>query len=108
MFHICNNKYLVVSRSNKYSSIKLARIRGTIIEPGASEVIEATGAGEDDEADLGIAKDAELLGLLEQPSPALRERHLPARRVVDPLDLYLPSPHLLLPNSTDLERERES
>ena len=63
------------------------------------------GAGEDDESDLRVAKDGELLGLLEQPAPALREGHLPARCVVDPLDFYLPSPHLLL-HSTDLERER--
>jgi hypothetical protein len=63
-------------------------------KPGASEVIQAAGAGEDGEADLGIAKDGELLGLLEQPAAALGEGHLTARRAVDPLDLYLPSPHL--------------
>jgi hypothetical protein len=63
-------------------------------KPGAGGFIEAAGAGEDDESDLGIAKDGQLLGLLEQPAPALREGHLPVRRVLDPLDDYLPSPHL--------------
>ena len=56
--------------------------------------MEAAGAGEDDEADLGITEDTQLLGLLEDPVPALGESHLPARGVVDPTDHYLASPHL--------------
>ncbi|KAL6596246.1 hypothetical protein ACP70R_047610 [Stipagrostis hirtigluma subsp. patula] len=54
-------------------------------QPGTGEVIQAAGAGEDKEANLGVAKDGKLVGLLEQPTPPLRERHLPARRVFDPL-----------------------
>lgn len=56
--------------------------------------MEPAGAGEDDEADLRIAEDGELLGLLQQPAPPLREGHLPVRRVVDPPYHYLPPPHL--------------
>jgi hypothetical protein len=85
---------------------QVSKQRQTQMVPGVGEVIEAAGAGEDDESDLRVAKDGELLGLLEQPGPALREGHLPARRVFDPLDHYLPSPHLLL-HSTDLERDTD-
>jgi hypothetical protein len=77
-------------------------------KPGAGEFIEAAGAGEDDEADLGFAKDGELIGLLEQPTPTLRECHLPARRVLDPLDDCLPSSHLPHPSKQQRSRERKS
>ena len=54
---------------------------------------EFAGGGEDDEADLGVAEDGELLGLLEQPPPPFGEGHLPRRQVVDPPDRYpLPLP----------------
>jgi hypothetical protein len=62
--------------------------------PGARVLIEAAGAGEDHETNLGIAEDSELLGFLEDPVPPLREGHLPARRVVNPADHNLPPPHL--------------
>jgi hypothetical protein len=77
-------------------------------KPGAGEFIETAGAGEDDEADLGFAKDGELIGLLEQPTPTLRECHLPARRVLDPLDDCLPSSHLPHPSKQQRSRERKS
>jgi hypothetical protein len=56
--------------------------------PGASELGELAGGGEDDERDVGIAEHGELLRLLEQPPAALRERHLPRRRALYPP--YLP------------------
>jgi len=56
-------------------------------------VEEFAGGGEDDEADLGVAEDGELLGLLKQPPPPLGEGHLPRRQVVDPPYRYpLPLP----------------
>jgi hypothetical protein len=61
--------------------------------PGASELGELAGGGEDDERDVGIAEHGELLRLLEQPPAALRERHLPRRRALYPP--YLPR-HLSL------------
>lgn len=72
--------------------------------PGAGEIIELAGAGENDEANLGIAEDGELLCLLQEPVPPLRESHLTAGRVVDPTDHNLPSPHQQL-RFRDLERE---
>jgi len=62
--------------------------------PGARVLVEAAGAGENHEADLGIAEDSELLSLLEDPVPAFGEGHLPARGVVDPADHNLSPPHL--------------
>lgn len=54
---------------------------------------EFAGGGEDDKADLGVAEDGELLGLLEQAPPPLGEGHLPCRQVVDPPYRYpLPLP----------------
>ncbi|RRT39898.1 hypothetical protein B296_00035408 [Ensete ventricosum] len=81
-------------------------------EPGAGELVEAAGAGEDDQADLSVTKDGELLGLLQQPVPPLREGHLPAGGVVDPADHDLPSPHdprlyLLPSDATDQQEEQE-
>ena len=61
--------------------------------PVTSILVETATAGEDDQRDLGFAEDGKLIGLLEQPVPALAEGHLSARRVLDPLDLNLPPPH---------------
>ena len=68
---------------------------------GGGELVEAAGGGEDDEHDLGVAQHGELVGLLEQPAPALGEAHLPARPVLDPPQLHraaLPPPRLALPD----------
>ena len=62
--------------------------------PGAAaELEQPAAAGEDDERDLGVAQDGQLVGLLEQPAPPLRERHLPVDLVLDPPQLDPPSPH---------------
>lgn len=61
---------------------------------GGAVVGDLAGAGEDEDGDLGVAEDADLPGLLDDPIPPLREGHLPIRRVLDPLDLDLPSTHL--------------
>lgn len=58
------------------------------------ELIEASSAGEDDECDLSVAEYGELVGLLQQPIPALAEGHLTARLVLDSLYLNLPPPHV--------------
>ena len=73
--------------------------------PGAwgGELVEAAGGGEDDERDLGVAQHGQLVGLLEQPAPALGEAHLPARPVLDPPQLHPPALPLLL-----LRRRRPS
>ncbi|KAL5988419.1 hypothetical protein ACLOJK_036183 [Asimina triloba] len=62
-------------------------------EPGAGEIVELAGAGEDNEADLGVAENRELLGFLQQPVAALRERHLPACGIVYATDHDLPPSH---------------
>ena len=64
--------------------------------PGAGEIVELAGAGEDHDSNLRVAQDRQLLCLLEQPVPPLREGHLPARRIVDPPYHNLPPPHQLL------------
>ena len=61
---------------------------------GAGVLEHPAGAGEDDDADARVAEHGELVGLLEQPAPALGEGHLPVRGVLDPLDLDLPATHL--------------
>ena len=55
--------------------------------------MELAAAGEDDDADLGVAEHADLPGLLDQSGPALGEGHLPVGGVLDPLDLDLAAPH---------------
>lgn len=60
-----------------------------ITSPGASELKELAGGGENDERHLGVAQHGELLRLLEQPPAPLRERHLPRRCVLYLLYLYL-------------------
>ncbi|CAA7387895.1 unnamed protein product [Spirodela intermedia] len=45
--------------------------------PVAAELEELAAVGEDDQGNLGIAKDGELVSLLHQPVPPLGERHLP-------------------------------
>lgn len=52
--------------------------------------------GEDDDADVGVAEDGELPGLLEQPGAALAEGHLPVHRVLDAPQLDLAPRHGLL------------
>jgi len=61
--------------------------------PGAGEIVEFSGAGEDHNSDFSIAQDRKLLRLLQQTVPSLRERHLPARGIVDPPYHDLTSPH---------------
>lgn len=55
--------------------------------------IQAASGREDDQSDLSVAEDGELVGLLQQPIPALAEGHLAAGGVLDPLDLNLSPPH---------------
>lgn len=57
---------------------------------------ELSGGGEDDESHLDVAENGELLRLLEQPPPPLRKRHLPRRRIVYLLYLYLLPRHLII------------
>ena len=64
------------------------------IKPGARIFIELPGAGEDNQTNLGVAEDRQLFRLLKQPISSLRKRHLPARRVIDPSNHNLPSPHI--------------
>jgi len=61
--------------------------------PGGGEVVELAVRGEDDDADVGVAEDGELPGLLEQPGAALAEGHLPVHRVLDAPQLHLAPRH---------------
>ena len=71
--------------------------------PVVGVLVEAAAAGEDDERHLGVTEDGELVGLLEEPVPALAEGHLPASGVLDPLDLN-PSPTHLARSAASLFR----
>lgn len=73
---------------------------------GAGVLEHPAGAGEDDDADVRVAEHGELVGLLEQPAPALGEGHLPVRGVLDPLDLDLPATHLR--NHNDRSKQEPS
>lgn len=77
------------------------------LHAGGSEIIELVSAGEYDNSNFSIAKDPQLLGLLQQTVPPLRKRHLPARRVIDPPYRDLPSPHPIYIYIVFLEREEE-
>ena len=61
--------------------------------PIVGVLVEAAPAGEDDERHLGVAEDGELVSLLEEPVATLAEGDLPARVVLDPLDLNPCPPH---------------
>ena len=63
------------------------------ISPVVGVLVEAAAAGEDDERHLSVAQDRELVRLFEEPIAALAEGDLPARVVLDPLDLNPPPPH---------------
>lgn len=65
------------------------------ILPCARELVQLAARGEDDNCDLRIAEDRQLKGLLEEAVPPLRERDLPARIVLYPPQLGLPSHHCL-------------
>lgn len=84
--NVCRKRNRIIKTSISKSNTVVAAV---VLVPGAGEVEEPAGGGEDDEGDLGVAEDGELLRLLEQPPPPLRERHLPRRRVVDLPNLYL-------------------
>lgn len=60
----------------------------------ARELVELPLGGEDDERDLCIAEHGDLVGLLQQPVPALGESHLAVDLVLDPAQLHRPAPHL--------------
>ena len=76
--------------AKKEQQSSIGRIEFT---PGAGELEELAFAREDDESDLGIAKDREIMSLLHKPTAALRECHLARGRILDPLDLDLPTNH---------------
>lgn len=61
--------------------------------PGAGEIVEPTGAREDDNTNLSIAENRKLLSFLQQTIPSLGERNLTTRRVIDPLNRDLSPSH---------------
>jgi hypothetical protein len=77
-----------------------ANVRG----PGCAVVVELAGAGEDDDANIGVAEHADLAGLLDNPGPALGEGDLPIGSVLDPLDLDLAAPHRCFSSSLSPSR----
>jgi len=60
----------------------------------ARVLVELPLSGEDDERDLRIAENGDLVGLLQQPVPALGEGHLAVDLVLDPAQLHRSAPHL--------------
>lgn len=52
-----------------------------------------SGGREHEEDEIDVTEDGELLGLLEDPRPALGVGHLPPAAVLQPLDLELHPPH---------------
>lgn len=48
---------------------------------------------ENNQGNIGVAQDGDLMGLFEEPCPPLRECHLPANLVLDPLQLNSSPPH---------------
>jgi hypothetical protein len=75
--------------------------------PGRAVVVELAAAGEDDDADLGVAEHADLPCLLDQSGPALGEGHLPVGRVLDPLDLDLAAPHTAFSTPKQIQGQQE-
>lgn len=55
---------------------------------GARELVQLPRSGEDEERDLGVAQHGQLECLLQKPTEALGEGDLPARRVLNPLQLH--------------------
>ncbi|CAL1389578.1 unnamed protein product [Linum trigynum] len=65
--------------------------------PGIRRVLEELPlGGEDDESHFRVAQNRDLMSLLQQTGPPLRERHLPVDLVLYPPQLHSPSPHSLL------------
>ena len=60
---------------------------------GAGILVEATGGGEDDDADLDIAEDGQLTCLLQQATTPLGEGDLPAAHLLNPPNHNLPPSH---------------
>lgn len=63
------------------------------VSPGAGEIVQATSAREDEDADLGVAENGQFLSLLEQPRPSLGEGDLSASHVLNLLHDGLPPNH---------------
>ena len=59
-------------------------------------LIESASGGEDDEGHLSVTEHRQFIGFLEKTIAALTEGHLPIGRVLYPLDLDLPPPHVLV------------
>lgn len=65
---------------------RLPRIGGVLVELPLG--------WEYDKSDVRVAEDRDLVCLLQQPRPPLREGHLSVDLILDPLQLHPPSPHL--------------
>lgn len=60
---------------------------------GTSKLIEPSFLREYDDSNFSLAENRKLIRLLQQPVPAFRERHLPARVILDSPHLNFPSHH---------------
>lgn len=56
--------------------------------------MEFAGARENHNTDLSITQDRKLFSFLQQSTPPFRERHLPARRIVNSPNHDLTPPHI--------------
>lgn len=77
----------------KSTQLAEKKLQQAVPGAGVGVLVEADGVGEEEDPYLGVAEDAQLLGLLEQPALPFGEGHLPARRVLDPLNHRLPPHH---------------
>ena len=59
----------------------------------AAKLVQLSPIGEDDESNLGIAKDGKLVGFLQKTISSLCKGHLPVDLVFNPLQLHSSSSH---------------
>jgi len=67
---------------------------------GASVVVDLVSARNHDKRDLGITKNSELMSFLEETISSFGVSNLPVSRVLNLLDLDLPSCHITITFST--------
>jgi hypothetical protein len=73
---------------------------GDIRSGGASVVVDLVSARNHDKRDLGITKNSELMSFLEETISSFGVSNLPVSRVLNLLDLDLPSCHITIAFST--------
>lgn len=98
--------YISVQKKNYKKKKKANEIRKIFKNryvPGISSVFaELSFGGEDNQGDLGIAKNRDLMSFLEQPRSAFRESNLSVNLILNSLQLHPSPPHFNSPISLSL------